>query len=852
MRPAISRSLSVVSLLLVSACGEPPTKGPDEHVPEAPGQAVPVAASPVALTPLGPPLFLNVTSRNVELSSPSDDAPTAKSTLRFVPGSARFGLVHGVSASPFVPVEQGTVWVTAAHPLGARARWVGHFDLSGEGFEADVPVKHEPSVSLAPGEVVRLAIGNDLRQKRARAALLWLELSDQQEAGAILLSGCPATGNPALAANATSALPFDASGPTSGLVSLLATDGLCVEATSQVTLVAKRLGVFRRYGGLPWTQVEPAIALDTERGVGGWQGALGVEQTIDLKLGDMLPAGATTLWARLVSPDAPEPSVLRIGGCDGADQMLTLHAATARAGVTVPLAPSSDGRLCISASARAHVQLQVVGHSAPAPDGPVRCEQLPPPAAPACEATDIEGRLRCVPGLRVSRSANGVPGAPFGAQVFELSFEQPEDHGDPFSRTFEQRVKLVHVGFDAPVVLLTTGYSLGAYSSELNGLMASNQVEPEHRFFSSSRAEPANWDHATIEQAAKDSHRLVEALQWIYRGKWVNTGHSKGGMTAVFHRRFFPCDVTASVPYVTPISYSMEDPRYAQFAATIGGEKYRSCREGFWSIGREVVQRENEFAPSMSGSYATVGGKGNALRRGAMGFDWGFWQFYDPSHPDDGCPAYEAVMNNPSSREQLVRRTAAGALAYSDEYLGYYHGLKHDMVVYMFQAAFQLGTQGFYVEHLKDLGPLPTEHMEPYYLLPELRRAFDAEAMPDVQRWLANHGERFLFLYGAYDPWTGGAFDLGGGGRDLGDIAFELGDAKDSVKLMVEEGNHGAALSDLSAPSRAQALDLLHRWLGVPIPVSLTPVPRGELTLYRDVMRRLAESDPKVGSWARP
>jgi hypothetical protein len=44
------------------------------------------------------------------------------------------------------------------------------------------------------------------------------------------------------------------------------------------------------------------------------------------------------------------------------------------------------------------------------------------------------------------------------------------------------------------------------------------------------------------------------------QGKWVNTGASKGGMTSVYHRRFFPNDLDANVAYVAPLSYSQEDP----------------------------------------------------------------------------------------------------------------------------------------------------------------------------------------------------------------------------------------------------------------------------------------------------
>jgi hypothetical protein len=47
---------------------------------------------------------------------------------------------------------------------------------------------------------------------------------------------------------------------------------------------------------------------------------------------------------------------------------------------------------------------------------------------------------------------------------------------------------------------------------------------------------------------------MVTALRWAFPGKWINAGESKGGVTSVLHRRFYPCDVEATVAYVAPIS----------------------------------------------------------------------------------------------------------------------------------------------------------------------------------------------------------------------------------------------------------------------------------------------------------
>src|SRR4029453_18614710 len=89
-----------------------------------------------------------------------------------------------------------------------------------------------------------------------------------------------------------------------------------------------------------------------------------------------------------------------------------------------------------------------------------------------------------------------------------------------------------------------------------------NQPPPGHRYFEPSRPDQTDWSFDSIRQSATDEHRIIEQLKSIYTARWLTTGHSKGGMTAVYHRRFFPDDVDATVAYVAPISFSRADDRY--------------------------------------------------------------------------------------------------------------------------------------------------------------------------------------------------------------------------------------------------------------------------------------------------
>ena len=200
---------------------------------------------------------------------------------------------------------------------------------------------------------------------------------------------------------------------------------------------------------------------------------------------------------------------------------------------------------------------------------------------------DIAVQLAAIEGMTVDEVQTNFS----GYRAFRLRYIQPADHGDPQGEHFEQSMTLLHRSLDAPVVLNTRGYS-GTYSSpvEITGVLEANQLSVEHRFHESSTPVSGDWTLLTVEQAAADHHRIVEALRPIYGGAWINTGFSKGGMTAVYHRRFYPEDVDATVAYVAPNSLGAPDDRYLDFLANVGTTE---CNQALWAIQREALTRRD-------------------------------------------------------------------------------------------------------------------------------------------------------------------------------------------------------------------------------------------------------------------
>ena len=158
---------------------------------------------------------------------------------------------------------------------------------------------------------------------------------------------------------------------------------------------------------------------------------------------------------------------------------------------------------------------------------------LAEPAA-ACPA-DIAAELGAIEGLTVTELETEHE----GYRYFELHYQQPADHDNPTGDQFQQYMTLLHRSYDAPLVLRTLGYhnNRADRKAELTQLLSANQLVVEHRFFSASTPASGDLDLLNIRQAAADHHRIVEALRPVYTGAWINTGHSKGGLTAFFHRR---------------------------------------------------------------------------------------------------------------------------------------------------------------------------------------------------------------------------------------------------------------------------------------------------------------------------
>lgn len=400
-------------------------------------------------------------------------------------------------------------------------------------------------------------------------------------------------------------------------------------------------------------------------------------------------------------------------------------------------------------------------------------------------------QLAALPGVTVVET----PTETSGYTYYVLRFTQPVDHAHPAGPTFQQEVSLLHRDEAAPMIVQTSGYWDYYLDSpvELTRMLSANQISIEHRFFGESRPEPADWTKCTIDQMAADEHEIIRALRTIYDGAFVTTGGSKGGMTAVYHRRFYPDDVEGTVPYVAPISFGAPDLRYDAFLDTLGPA---TCRNQVRAVATEMLANRRAMLETEATAQAQRRGLEYtripipmAVESSVVSLEWAFWQYRGV----DSCGDVPAVSAADGTLWKFLDDTAPVSDNADDSVAAF--------EAYYYQAYQQLGFPAGgaayldpYTHYTDDdyLAALPTGVAPPYD---------GGAAMTDIDTWVKTEGKQLAFVYGQWDPWTGGA--------------FSLGEAQDSLLVVQPEGTHGSRIARLPAEAKQAVVDKLFAWTGV-------------------------------------
>jgi len=377
--------------------------------------------------------------------------------------------------------------------------------------------------------------------------------------------------------------------------------------------------------------------------------------------------------------------------------------------------------------------------------------------------------------------------------AFRLDITQPLDHNNPGSPTFTQEVYLHHADESSPMVFGPSGYGVSERSNqELAGMLKCNLITVTHRFFTDSEPSPGDWDweFLTIEQAAADHHHIVDLLDDIYSEVWISSGASKSGQAVLFHKRFYPDDVEATVAYVAPIVFGTKDPRFTAHLNSLGDEE---CRNKLEQYERNMLIERDSIIPLFERWYQDNGlvlslDVNEAYEYAVMEYHFAFWQYHrkDCSTIPGDEATYQEMFNHFEEVMWLPY--------FSDYYLYYYEP-------YVYQALTETGYPVYITEHIDDLLLYVTDPGAEFFLVSDIDPVYDDTKIKDINEWLQSYGDNIIYIYGEIDPWTAAMFELTG--------------ETNAIRIIQPGADHRVKIADLD--EKDLVIETLEEWLGIDI-----------------------------------
>ncbi len=377
---------------------------------------------------------------------------------------------------------------------------------------------------------------------------------------------------------------------------------------------------------------------------------------------------------------------------------------------------------------------------------------------------------------------------------YVLYVEQQLDHNDIKKGVFKQKIFLNHRSFDAIMIMGTEGYQMTRNRMyEPTNLLQANQISVEHRFFGESLPENMEWEYLTLEQATTDLHKIRVLFGKLYGHHWVSTGISKGGQTTIAYRYFYPNDVTVSIPYVAPLNNDIEDKRIYKFLDNVGTDE---CRKKIKDFQKALLKSKNRKKIMPLLKWYVKGSKEKftyftleeAYEYAVLEYSFSFWQL---GYKCEDIPEKNADVE--VLLEELMR--VVGVSFYSDELVSFYGP-------HYYQAATQMGYYSFetrpFRRYIKALPKNPTAAFLPN----KMKVKYDDTYNTKVTKWLAEKGDRFIYIYGEIDTWSA--------------TMVEESDKVDSEWFVLKNRHHGdARIMNFNTEEKLRLKNALEKWLRV-------------------------------------
>lgn len=402
-------------------------------------------------------------------------------------------------------------------------------------------------------------------------------------------------------------------------------------------------------------------------------------------------------------------------------------------------------------------------------------------------------------------------------EKYALFVEQPIDHNNPSLGTFKQRVVVMVADYNAPTVIITEGYNATygfnpAYREEVSSLFNTNIVLVEHRYFiestpfmqddSTITPETLDWSYMTAKQQAADLHNVNSLFRKVFGGKWIATGISKGGQTAMFYTAYYPNDIDVSVPYVGPLCKGAEDGRHEPFLENIAGsEKDRAI---IYAFQKAFLERREGIRPffekvTKEKGYTYKIPLDAVYDMCVLEFPFAFWQWgMDASKLPDPATATDEQMYN-----ALVKASGPDYFAEGS-----------DTAPFFVQAAKELGYYGYDTKPFKGLLTIKDAdgYLNELFVPQSQEFKFEKYLYKDIKKFLKSTDSKMMFIYGEFDPWSSVMPVAPVKNEEL----KAKGKGRENMVLFVDpKGSHRARINTLPEADREKAINILKEWLEI-------------------------------------
>lgn len=189
---------------------------------------------------------------------------------------------------------------------------------------------------------------------------------------------------------------------------------------------------------------------------------------------------------------------------------------------------------------------------------------------------------------------HAVPNSPRFHMQALVTVNNTVDYATAVNHVYCSGYNLTDAFYARPDSMLA--YTVNHCMTEIEHRYKANFIQIEHRYFRYS-APDLCWrqlDYLTAEEAAQDFHALFDALKKVFKGKWVMSGVSKGGITTLLQHTFYPNDMDIFVPYSAPFFESDREPAMTRYWNNNGWSKeFRDIYRNVQQNG--IVRRETIF-----------------------------------------------------------------------------------------------------------------------------------------------------------------------------------------------------------------------------------------------------------------